>query len=106
MTRDCAARLHFAKPSLVHSRFLDALQGPGSKMSASIESSAIFMKDTPNQIKNKVNRYAFSGGQTSEKEQRELGGNPEVDVSYQYLQFLMDNDEVSLAEVAPENPYW
>ena len=33
MTRDVAARLHFAKPSLIHARFLDALQGPGSKMS-------------------------------------------------------------------------
>lgn len=52
MTRDVAARLHIAKPSLIHARFLDALQGPGSKMSASIDASAIFMKDTPNQIKN------------------------------------------------------
>lgn len=52
MTRDVAARLHIAKPSLIHARFLDALQGPGSKMSASVDSSAIFMKDTPNQIKN------------------------------------------------------
>lgn len=50
MTRDVAARLHIAKPSLIHARFLDALQGPGSKMSASVDSSAIFMKDTPKQI--------------------------------------------------------
>lgn len=55
MTRDVAQRLHIAKPSLIHARFLDALQGPGSKMSASVDSSAIFMKDTPNQIK-KVSR--------------------------------------------------
>lgn len=50
MTRDVAGRLHIAKPSLIHARFLDALQGPGSKMSASVDSSAIFMKDTPKQI--------------------------------------------------------
>jgi tryptophanyl-tRNA synthetase len=37
-------------------RFLDALQGPGSKMSASDETSAIFLKDTANQIKNKINK--------------------------------------------------
>ncbi|KAK8062956.1 hypothetical protein PG997_015053 [Apiospora hydei] len=92
LTRDCAARLHYAKPSLIHSRFLDALQGPGSKMSASIDSSAIFMTDTANQIKNKVNKYAFSGGQETAEEQRRLGGNPDVDVSYQYLQFFMEDD--------------
>ncbi|KAK8054677.1 tryptophanyl-tRNA synthetase [Apiospora phragmitis] len=87
------SRLHYAKPSLIHSRFLDALQGPGSKMSASIDSSAIFMTDTANQIKNKVNKYAFSGGQETAEEQRRLGGNPDVDVSYQYLQFFMEDDD-------------
>ncbi|KAI0201060.1 tryptophanyl-tRNA synthetase [Astrocystis sublimbata] len=92
LTRDCATRLKYAKPSLIHSRFLDALQGPGSKMSASIDSSAIFMKDTPNQIKNKVNKYAFSGGQETAEQQRELGGDPDVDVAYQYLQFFMEDD--------------
>ncbi len=35
MTRDVAVRARLAKPSMVHARFLDALQGPGSKMSAS-----------------------------------------------------------------------
>ncbi|KAI8627635.1 hypothetical protein F5Y19DRAFT_160511 [Xylariaceae sp. FL1651] len=93
LTRDCAARLKYAKPSLIHSRFLDALQGPGSKMSASIDSSAIFMKDSANQIKNKINKYAFSGGQETAEEQREKGGNPDVDVAYQYLQFFMEDDE-------------
>jgi tryptophanyl-tRNA synthetase len=93
MTRDVAARLHFAKPSLIHSRFLDALQGPGSKMSASIETSAVFMKDQPNQIKNKINKYAFSGGQATEAEQREKGGDAGKDVSYQYLTFFLEDDE-------------
>ncbi|KAI0471770.1 hypothetical protein GGR56DRAFT_655440 [Xylariaceae sp. FL0804] len=93
LTRDCATQLKYAKPSLIHSRFLDALQGPGSKMSASVDSSAIFMKDTPNQIKNKINKYAFSGGQETAEQQRAVGGNPDVDVSYQYLQFFMEDDE-------------
>ena len=93
MTRDVAARLHFAKPALIHSRFLDALQGPGSKMSASVETSAIFMKDEPSRIKNKINKYAFSGGQVSVAEQREKGGDPNVDVSYQYLTFFLEDDE-------------
>ncbi|KAA8569164.1 hypothetical protein MFRU_004g00170 [Monilinia fructicola] len=93
MTRDVAARLHFAKPALIHSRFLDALQGPGSKMSASVDTSAIFMYDEPNKIKNKINKYAFSGGQVTEQEQREKGGDTDKDVAYQYLTFFLEDDE-------------
>jgi tryptophanyl-tRNA synthetase len=62
-------------------------------MSASIDASAIFMKDTPNQIKNKINRYAFSGGRETAEEQREKGGNADIDVSYLYLRFFMEDDE-------------
>ncbi|KAI6785724.1 Tryptophan--tRNA ligase [Emericellopsis cladophorae] len=93
LTRDAAYGLRYAKPSLIHMRFLDALQGPGSKMSASDANSAIFLSDTPKQIKTKINKYAFSGGQETLEEHRELGGNPDVDVAYQYLQFMMDDDE-------------
>ena len=51
------------------------------------------MTDTPNQIKSKINKHAFSGGQETEEEHRRLGGNPDVDVSYQYLTFMLDDDE-------------
>ena len=51
------------------------------------------MSDTPNQIKNKINRHGFSGGRETEEEHRQLGGNPDVDVSYQYLSFFLENDE-------------
>lgn len=40
-----------------------------------------------------MNKYAFSGGQETAEEQRRLGGNPDVDVSFQYLRFLLDDDE-------------
>jgi tryptophanyl-tRNA synthetase len=93
LTRDVAARLHFAKPALLHARFLDALQGPGSKMSASVDISAIFMYDEPNKIKNKINKYAFSGGQETMEEQREKGGDTDKDVAYQYLTFFLEDDE-------------
>ncbi|KAK0720810.1 hypothetical protein B0H67DRAFT_600194 [Lasiosphaeris hirsuta] len=92
MTRDVSARIHHAKPSLIHAKFLDALQGPGTKMSASVDESAIFMKDTPNQIKNKINRYAFSGGKVTVEEHREKGGDSTADVSFQYLRFFLEDD--------------
>jgi tryptophanyl-tRNA synthetase len=40
-------------------RFLDALQGPGSKMSASDLTSAIFLNDTAKSIKTKINKYVI-----------------------------------------------
>lgn len=50
-------------------------------MSASIETSAVFLKDDEKSIKRKINKYAFSGGQETEQEQREKGGDPTVDVA-------------------------
>ncbi|XP_044728069.1 tryptophan--tRNA ligase, cytoplasmic [Chrysoperla carnea] len=93
MTRDVAPRLGFFKPCLLHALFVPALQGPQTKMSASESNSAIFLTDTPKQIKNKVNKHAFSGGQPTLEEHRELGGNCNVDISYQYLRFFLEDDE-------------
>ena len=49
------------------------MQGESGKMSASDTTSAIFTNDTPKQIKDKVNRYAFSGGGATIAEHREKG---------------------------------
>ncbi|KAJ1835626.1 tryptophan--tRNA ligase [Coemansia sp. RSA 2711] len=93
LARDVALPLKHKKPALIHSKFLSALQGTTSKMSSSVDSPAIFMNDTPAQIKNKINRHAFSGGQTSLEEHRKYGGNPDVDVPYQYLTYFLDDDD-------------
>ncbi|TPX35314.1 tryptophan---tRNA ligase [Synchytrium microbalum] len=93
ITRDAAKRLKYPKPSLIHSKFFPALQGPGTKMSASIPNSAIFITDTRNQVKNKINKHAFSGGGATAEIHRELGGNADVDVAFQYLTFFLDDDE-------------
>lgn len=93
MTRDVAPRLGYPKPALIHSTFFPALQGAQTKMSASDPNSSIFLTDTQKQIKTKINKYAFSGGGTSVEEHREKGGDCEVDISYQYLTFFLDDDE-------------
>lgn len=97
-TRDVAVRLKYPKPSLIHAKFFPSLQGPQTKMSASNESSSIYMTDTAKQIKKKVNT-AFSGGQETVEEHRRLGGNPDVDVAYQYMLFFVD-DDAEMAELA------
>jgi len=93
MTRDVAPVLKFKKPALLHSTFFPALQGAQTKMSASDENSSIFLSDTPKQIKNKINKYAFSGGGATVEEHKEKGGNCDVDISYQYLTFFLEDDE-------------
>ncbi|KAG6814289.1 hypothetical protein H0H92_013414 [Tricholoma furcatifolium] len=93
LTRDVAQKLKYQKPTLLHAKFFPALQGPQTKMSASDPNSSIYMSDKAAQIKNKINRHGFSGGQETEEEHRRLGGDTDVDVSYQYLTFFLDDDE-------------
>lgn len=92
MTRDVAPKLGFKKCALIHSSFFPSLQGAKSKMSASDVNSAIYLTDTSKQIKNKINKYAFSGGRTTVEEHREKGGIPEIDVAYQLLKFFLEDD--------------
>lgn len=98
MTRDVAPRLNLPKPCLLHSTFLPALQGAQTKMSSSEVNSAVEVCDTANQIKKKINKYAFSGGKTSVEEHREFGGDTSVDVSYKYLEFF-EEDDAKLAKI-------
>ncbi|GAA5926871.1 hypothetical protein JCM1841_000353 [Sporobolomyces salmonicolor] len=92
LTRECAQRLKYRKPALVHAKFIPSLLGAQSKMSASAAESSIYMTDTPKMIKDKINKYAFSGGQATVEEHRAKGGDPDVDVSFQYLTFFLDDD--------------
>jgi len=101
MTRDAAPRIGGYKPALVESRFFPALKGESGKMSASDPTSAIYVTDTPKQIKDKVNKYAFSGGRLTVEEHREKGGDLDVDISWKWLNFFMDDDE-RLAEIGRE----
>nr|GAT53689.1 tryptophanyl-tRNA synthetase [Mycena chlorophos] len=93
LTRDVATKLKYPKPTLLHAKFFPALQGPQTKMSASDPNSSIYMTDTQAQIKSKVNKHGFSGGQETVEEHRRLGGDTEVDVAYQYLSFFLEDDE-------------
>ena len=99
MTRDVAPRLGFRKPALIHSKFFPPLQGRGGKMSGSIANSAVFLTDTPKQIKDKINKHAFSGGQATAELQRELGADLSVDVPYEWLTFFLEDDD-RLAQIA------
>lgn len=56
LTRDHAEVMGFLKPALIESKFFPALQGDTGKMSASVTTSAIFVSDSPKDIKDKINK--------------------------------------------------
>jgi len=92
IARDVAARTEYRKPAILHIQFLPALQGTQKKASSSDPNSAIFISDSQKVIKDKIFRYAFSGGQKSLEEHRQLGADLDVDISYQYLRFFLPDD--------------
>ena len=99
LTRDVAVskEFDFDKPAALHAKFFPSLQG-GAKMSSS-EGGTITLADTPAEVKHKINKYAFSGGQATIEEHRMKGGNPGIDVSFQYLKFLFEPNDKKLAEI-------
>jgi tryptophanyl-tRNA synthetase len=94
VTGDVWPRRGFTKPAAIHCRFLPGLGGMESdgKMSASDATTAIFTTDDPKTVRTKIMKYAFSGGQATVEEHREKGGDPDVDVAYQWLTFFEEDD--------------
>lgn len=80
------------KPALIHSKFFPPLQGATGKMSSSDTNSAIFLTDSPKDISSKITKHAFSGGQDTKELQQSLGADLDVDVSYQWLRFFLEDD--------------
>lgn len=100
LTRDLAKRLKkpgFEQVSSTYNTFLPGLKG--GKMSASEENSHIAMTDSAEEVERKIRRYAFSGGQKSLEEHRKHGGNPDVDVSFQYLNYFFEESDSKLAKM-------
>ncbi len=102
ITRDVAPRIGKQKPALIHNIMIPSLSGPGGKMSASDESGTVYTTDAPEIVKKKINKYAFSGGQATVEEHRRVGGNPDIDVSYQYLRIFFEPDDRKLKTIYDE----
>ncbi len=94
VTRDVLPKLGYPKPASIQSRFLPGLEGmkDAGKLSSST-GQAIYLTDDPKTVKTKINKYAFSGGKDTIEEHRKHGGNPEIDVAYQWLMFFEEDDE-------------
>jgi tryptophanyl-tRNA synthetase len=100
VSRDVAAKARYpvSKPGALLGKFLPDLTGPG-KMSSS-EGEAIYLTDDADVVEEKMLAHAYSGGRDSVAEHREHGGDPSVDVAFQYLRFFFERDDDRLAELA------
>jgi tryptophanyl-tRNA synthetase len=98
--RDIAEQMGFHKTAAIHSKFLPPLQGVEGKMSSSAgQETAILLTDDEKTVKKKINKYAFSGGRPTVEEHRKLGGNPDIDVPYQWLSILFEQDDRKLKQL-------
>lgn len=100
LARDIAKRaklFKFNQLSSTYNYFMPGLDG--GKMSSSIPSSYIAMTDSESDVKNKINKYAFSGGRATLEEHRKKGGNPDVDVCYQYLKMFFEPSDEKLKNI-------
>jgi len=103
IARDISQRIkgfNFVQLSSSYNIFLPGLKK--GKMSASDSNSFIAMTDSASEVKKKINKYAFSGGQATLEEHKVKGGNPDIDVSFQYLKMFLEEEDSRLAEIESE----
>ncbi|KXB07943.1 tryptophanyl-tRNA synthetase, partial [candidate division MSBL1 archaeon SCGC-AAA382N08] len=97
LARDVADRFSkeygFNPPSSTYSRLISGLTG--DKMSSSEPKSAIFLTDSFEEVRNKVNN-AVTGGRNTIEEQKEKGGMPDECTIYSMYvyHFLRDDEEL------------
>ena len=70
----------------------------GGKMSSSQPETTMFLNDSIKDIEKKI-KSSFSGGQATLEEHRSKGGNPDVDVAYQYLRYFFEEDDNELEKI-------
>ena len=87
------------QPSSTYHQF--AVGMTGGKMSSSQPETTIFLNDSMKSIEKKI-KASFSGGQSTIEEHRSKGGNPEIDVAYQYLRYFFEEDDNELNKIREE----
>ncbi|OIB55661.1 tryptophan--tRNA ligase [Natrialba sp. SSL1] len=99
--RDVAAKeaLPVDKPGALLGRFLPSLAGPG-KMSSSGDAPSIELTADPDTVAEAIHTHAYTGGRATLEEHREQGGDPAVDVPFQYLRFFFEEDDEALESIA------
>ena len=87
------------QPSSTYHQF--AVGMTGGKMSSSMPETTIFLNDSMKTIEKKI-KSSFSGGQPTVEEHRKKGGNPDIDVAYQYLRYFFEENDNELENIREE----
>ena len=93
ISRDVVEKLGHHKPAILHAVFMPPLSGMEGKMSSTEETNTVLTTDDPKTVQKKINKYAFSGGKATVEEHRKQGGNPDIDVAYQWLRYFEPDDK-------------
>ncbi|MCL5874431.1 MAG: tryptophan--tRNA ligase [Candidatus Thermoplasmatota archaeon] len=102
LQRDLAESLGYHKAAEIHSKFLPPLASSDGKMSSSVPESAVYLSDPPKTVEKKIMKYAFSGGQATTELQRKLGADLNVDVPYQWLYYIFEEDDEEMKRITSE----
>lgn len=97
MARDLADKMGLIKPYSIMCTFIPPLTGLSGKMSSSVGTDAtLFLTDNAQILHEKILKYAYSGGggDGTLADHKKYGGNPDVDISYQYLRYFEFDDDV------------
>ncbi len=100
LARDIASRIKspsFIQLSSTYNLFVPGLGG--GKMSSSDPNSYIALTDDSKTVEKKIKKYAFSGGQPTIEEHRKKGGDPDIDISFQYLRMFFEPDDKKLKKI-------
>ncbi len=100
LARDISQRIKeddFIQMSSTYHKFAVGLKG--GKMSSSDPTSYIALTDTPEDAATKIRKHAFSGGRATAEEQKRLGANPDIDVSYLWLKEFFEPDDRKLRQI-------
>lgn len=96
MGRDIASKMNLIKPCTIMCTFIPPLSGNEGKMSATGKVGAtLFLNDDEQTLRAKImeNCYSGGGGNGSLEDHRKYGGNPDIDIAYQYLKYFEQDDE-------------
>jgi len=100
LARDISQRIK--SPKFIQLSSTYHIFAPGlrtGKMSSSDINSFIALTDLPKIVETKIKKYAFSGGQNTIEEHRKKGGNPDIDVSFQYLKMFFEQNDKKLMQI-------
>ncbi len=93
LARDIAKRMGLVPPSELVIKLQSSLKDPEEKMSKSKQGTAIFLDDSKDVIKKKINA-AYTGSVSKLEDHRNLGGVPEIDAAFNLLLFHHPDDKL------------